>query len=57
MYIFTYLLTKNLIKQMFGYAMDVIFPECVIRLMMEVEKVGYEEVNIATRLVILFRIF
>lgn len=29
--------------------MDVIFSECVIRLMIEVEKVGYEEVSIAIR--------
>ena len=33
-------------QQLFGYVMDVLFPECVIRLLMEVQDLVYEEVLI-----------
>ena len=31
-------------QQMFGYTLDVLFPECLIYLLMEVQKLQYTEV-------------
>ena len=35
--------------KMFGYTMDVLFPECIARMLMEFEKKSYDEVRQYTK--------